>query len=51
MIVIRESIDMNNEIRWIEFQPVIAGAQVPTLVDQVSDNTMHLVSIFHGREL
>ncbi len=51
MIVIRESIDMNNEVRWIKFKPVVAGAQIATLVDQVSDNTMHLVSIFPQREL
>jgi len=51
MIVIRKSIDMNNEVCWIEFQPVVTGAQIAALVDQVSDNAMHLVSIFPQREL
>ncbi len=51
MIVIRKSVDMNNEVRWIEFQPVVTGAQIAALVDQVSDDTMHLVSIFPQREL
>jgi hypothetical protein len=51
MIVIRESIDMNHEVRWMKSQPVVAGAQIAAFVDQVSDHAVHLVSIFPQREL
>ena len=34
MIVIRKSIDMDNEVRWSKFQAVVSGTQIATLVDQ-----------------
>ena len=45
MIVIREGVNVDDHVRFIEFQAVISRAKITAFVDEVSDEAVHLVTV------
>ena len=51
VIAVSERVDVNNHVRLIEFQAVISRPKMAAFVDEVGDDTVHLVTILRLSEL